>query len=40
MIAAVSDFGMARMKEVEEQVGNTTQEIGPIKWYFSFLFFF
>ena len=31
MIAAVSDFGMARVKEVEE-TANTTQEIGPIKW--------
>ena len=31
MIAAVSDFGMARIKEVEE-TANTTQEIGPIKW--------
>ena len=42
LVAAVSDFGMARMKENKEDSFKTTSEIGPLKWmapgYFDSLF--
>jgi len=32
MIAAVSDFGMARIKQEETDSSKTTQVVGPLKW--------
>ena len=30
--AAVSDFGMARMKDTKEDQEKTDQTLGPVKW--------
>lgn len=32
-VAAVADFGMARMKEDKEDVSMTTTGFGPLKWW-------